>query len=175
MICNLEKFVLLFARLDPSHLGNPLKHIFEMGVNRKFDFIQDWKFCLDLSNGNWLFSGTLYPSANYLFRLICPFEVEEFVTMKRCLLNTLLSICSYIKCNKNWVINKHINLEVSVQFPDIAVLLFRLQRQKPINVFLVKYAKLVPWSWVRWEKGSSKPAKQDNFKSWHEELMKVRK
>ena len=88
--------------------------------------------------------GTLYPSANYLFRLICPSEVEDFVTMKRCLLNTSLSISFYIKCNKNCVINKHINLEVSVQFPDIAVLLFRLQRQKPSNVFLVKYAKLVP-------------------------------
>ena len=36
-----------------------LKYIFEMGVNRKFDFRQVWKFCWDLSNvisgGNWLF------------------------------------------------------------------------------------------------------------------------
>ena len=36
-----------------------LKHIFEMGVNRKFDFRWVWKFCWDLSNvtssGNWLF------------------------------------------------------------------------------------------------------------------------
>ena len=50
-----------------------------MGVNRKFDFRQVWKFCWDLSNvisgGNWLFrwdcvfsSGTLYPSANYEYR-----------------------------------------------------------------------------------------------------------
>ena len=36
-----------------------MKHIFEMGVIRKFDFRQDWKFCWDLSNvisgRNWLF------------------------------------------------------------------------------------------------------------------------
>ena len=36
-----------------------MKHIFEMEVNRKFDFRWDWKFCWDLSNvisgENWLF------------------------------------------------------------------------------------------------------------------------
>ena len=172
MICNLEK---TWLGLTPVILETFWSIYSRWEWTGNLILLRTENFCLDLSNGNWLFSGTLSPSANYLFRLICPFEVEEFVTMKRCLLNTLLSICSYIKCNKNWVINKHINLEVSVQFPDIAVLLFRLQRQKPINVFLAKYAKLVPWSWVRWEKGSSKPAKQDNFKSWHERLMKVRK
>ena len=51
-------------------------YLFEMGVNRKFDFRQIWKFCWGLSNvisgGNWLFrwdcvfsGGTLYSSANY--------------------------------------------------------------------------------------------------------------
>ena len=50
-----------------------------MGVNRKFDFRQVWKFCWDLSNvisgGNWLFrwdcvlsGGILYPSANYVLK-----------------------------------------------------------------------------------------------------------
>ena len=66
-----------------------LKHIFKMGVNRKFDFRWVWKFCWDLSNvisgGNWLFmwncvfSGeTLYPSANYVvYKMIlcdCPWK-----------------------------------------------------------------------------------------------------
>ena len=51
-------------------------YLFEIGVNRKFDFRWIWKFCWGLSNfisgGNWLFrwdcvfsGGTLYSSANY--------------------------------------------------------------------------------------------------------------
>ena len=74
VIWNLEKFVLLFASLDSSHLENFLKHIFVLGMNRKLDFRQDWKFCWNLiiaiEGGNWLFRldcgfsfGTLYPSA----------------------------------------------------------------------------------------------------------------
>ena len=65
-----------YYELDSSHLENLLKYIFEMGVNRKFDFRRIWKFCWGLSNvisgGNWLFrwvcvysGGTLYSSVNY--------------------------------------------------------------------------------------------------------------
>ena len=62
---NLERFALMFTFLDSSHHENYLKHIFEMGVNRKFDFRWDWKFCWDFSN---IFSGgTLYLSASYSF------------------------------------------------------------------------------------------------------------
>ena len=57
-------------------IKNLLKYIFEIGVNRNFDFRRVWKFCWALSNaisgGNWLLSwdcvflgGTLYPSVNY--------------------------------------------------------------------------------------------------------------
>ena len=35
---NLEKFVVLFASLESSHLENFFKHIFKMDVNRKLDF-----------------------------------------------------------------------------------------------------------------------------------------
>ena len=48
-----------YCWLDSSHLKNFSKHIFEVEVNRKFDFSLNWKFCCDLSNvisgGNWLF------------------------------------------------------------------------------------------------------------------------
>ena len=48
MIWNLEMFVVLFGSLDYNYLDKFLKHIFEMGVNRKSDFMQDWKFCFVL-------------------------------------------------------------------------------------------------------------------------------
>ena len=47
MIWNLEMFVVLFGSLE-YYLDKFLKHIFEMGVNRKSDFRQDWKFCFVL-------------------------------------------------------------------------------------------------------------------------------
>ena len=63
---NLERFALMFTILDSSHHENYLKHIFEMGVNRKFDFRWDWKFSWDFSNV--FLGGTLYLSTSYSFK-----------------------------------------------------------------------------------------------------------
>ena len=72
-ICLSEKVCVLLTWLQSS--WKPFEvYILEMGVNRKFDFKQAWKFCWDISNvisagGNWLFrwdcGGALYPSVNY--------------------------------------------------------------------------------------------------------------
>ena len=56
--CLSVKVCLLLTWLQSS--WKPFEvYIFEMGVNRKFDFRWVWKFCWDLSNvilvGNWLF------------------------------------------------------------------------------------------------------------------------
>ena len=61
---------MLFGCLDSNHAENFLKHIFEMGVDRKFDFRRDLSNAI--SGENWLFrwdcafsGGTFHPSANY--------------------------------------------------------------------------------------------------------------
>ena len=58
------------------------KHIFKIGTNRIFDFRQDGKFCLDLSNvisgGNWLFRWDCFflcVFVCFLFFLFCFFQV----------------------------------------------------------------------------------------------------
>ena len=72
MIWNLEKFVVLFASLDSSHLESFLKHILEMRVNRKSDFRQDWSIVI--SGGNWLFKrGCVFPGETlYPLRIMIP-------------------------------------------------------------------------------------------------------
>ena len=51
--------ILHICNLTPVILKTFLKYIFEMGVNRKFDFKGVWKFCWDLCNI--ISGGTLYP------------------------------------------------------------------------------------------------------------------
>ena len=63
----------VYCLLECSHLKNFLKHIFEMGVNRIFDFRWVWKFCCDLSN---VISGK-----NWLFRWDCVFFRRDFVLL----------------------------------------------------------------------------------------------
>ena len=70
---NVYQWKSAYCLYDSSHLENFLKYV---GVNKKFDFRWNWKFCWDLSNvipgGNCSFwsdcvisGGTLYHSVNY--------------------------------------------------------------------------------------------------------------
>ena len=71
IIWNLEKFALMFAILDSSQHENYLKHIFETGVNRKFDFRWEESFAgtsvMPFQVGLFFLGGTLYLSTGYSF------------------------------------------------------------------------------------------------------------
>ena len=95
-----------YCYFDTSHLENFLKYIFEMGVNRKFDFWQVWKFCWYLSNA---ISG-----GNWLFRWYCFFfQVGLFTPLR-----TMRKNCGFvlIQYTKNQVIDQNTHVQSDCWF-----------------------------------------------------------
>ena len=72
----------------------PVKYIFEMGVNRKFDFKWLWKFCWDWSNvisvGNWLFRWDFVPPLRTMGVILSNEHTPKHVWVRRCNLTTFL-------------------------------------------------------------------------------------
>ena len=109
-----------YCYFDSSHLENLLNYIFKMGVNRKFDFRQVWKFCWDLSNiisgGTVFFRWDLYPAANYGYKHtwwisiheIKPSKVEkesilffEFISITLIVVSLFHRLQNFLKPKKN--------------------------------------------------------------------------
>ena len=117
------KFCIL---LTSSHLENILKYVFEMGVNRKFDFRRIWKFCSGLINvisgGNWLFRWDCFFRLDFV--LLC--ELWTYMTYVYSIYMYILSTFCLKKMKVAEVVSKYLPTKHAMKlrkFPHLCWLL----------------------------------------------------